>query len=263
MLKNNILSDIGLKSPVPGDRLFKIADKWLILAFVLSIGALLAIYLLGGLLRALFMYAEVPMIWIQLTGLMLPPAGVLAALALSSMLAPAKSLLKHKLHLRRWRWRMIPEMLKFTLKLQLIMIPVAIGTKILFKMLGIEFSEPAMNELLKSCSWTEFALLALIAVVVAPLIEELMFRRVIFGFFYPWTGRLTAFVTTSLLFACVHDAPVLWPALFILGAGMQLVYLRSRSLYPAILLHVFNNSIAVCLITIIRVFPDSTLEKMM
>ncbi|MBN2643228.1 MAG: CPBP family intramembrane metalloprotease [Victivallales bacterium] len=262
MLKNNILSDIGLKYPAPCARSFKIVDKWLILAFVFSIGALINIYLCGGMLLTLLKSAKVPIIWIQLTGFLLLPAGILTALALSSILVPAKHLLKHKLLLRRWRWHMIPEMLKFLLKLQLLIIPVMIGTKILFKMFGIEFSEPAINELLKSCTWTEFALFAFIAVAVAPLTEELMFRRILFGFFYPWTGRLMAFTATSILFACVHDAPVMWPALFILGAGMQLVYLRSRSLYPAIILHVFNNSIAVCLISFIRFFPDSQLAKM-
>lgn len=93
------------------------------------------------------------------------------------------------------------------------------------------------------------------AVLIAPLYEELLFRRVLFGRMWragrPWLGL----VLSSLAFALVHEPPglgsnglattaLLWVAYAGMGAAFAWVYWRTGSLWTAIGAHATNNLLA-------------------
>jgi membrane protease YdiL (CAAX protease family) len=84
--------------------------------------------------------------------------------------------------------------------------------------------------------------------VIAPLGEELFFRGFFFGALRNWHGPILAAVLSGLVFGLVHagSAPVgyLVP-LAIFGFGLCMLYELTGSLYPAIVLHALNNSIAL------------------
>jgi uncharacterized protein len=83
--------------------------------------------------------------------------------------------------------------------------------------------------------------------VVAPICEEFLFRGYIFTALRNWRGTLPAALITGLLFGGVHveSAPVLdLVPLAALGFGLCLVYRYSGSLYPCMIAHSLNNSIA-------------------
>jgi membrane protease YdiL (CAAX protease family) len=88
---------------------------------------------------------------------------------------------------------------------------------------------------------------ALLVCVVAPMAEEFFFRGYFFTALRNWRGTPLAVVLTGLTFGAVHlgSAPVVYlvPLAF-LGMVLCGVYLRTRSLYPCIGLHVVNNSLA-------------------
>ena len=81
--------------------------------------------------------------------------------------------------------------------------------------------------------------------LLAPIVEELVFR----GLFYGWlAGRwsnLVAFVLSSLAFAAAHTEPL--HILLVLPLGFWFGWLRWRtgSLVPTIVAHIINNTIAV------------------
>ena len=77
--------------------------------------------------------------------------------------------------------------------------------------------------------------------VFTPLIEELLFRRIIYGFFLKWGYRF-AFLFTALIFSFCHFFIAGLPGLFVLGLGFQLGYLKFRNLSAAVLLHALFNS---------------------
>jgi membrane protease YdiL (CAAX protease family) len=94
------------------------------------------------------------------------------------------------------------------------------------------------------------ALLVLSAVlicVVAPMCEEFLFRGYMFTALRNWRGTLPAAIVTGLVFGGVHaeSAPVLdLVPLAALGFGLCLLYRYGGSLYPCMIAHSLNNSIA-------------------
>ncbi len=93
-------------------------------------------------------------------------------------------------------------------------------------------------------------LLALAAIAVAPLGEELAFRGVLLAGCMRRMPASWAVLATALLFGCAHlpDFKFAWyaiPSLIIVGVALGWMRLHARSLWPAIVLHATNNAVAV------------------
>jgi len=88
------------------------------------------------------------------------------------------------------------------------------------------------------------------AVVLAPIIEEFVFRGVLFKVFWQRTGRvwLSAFVS-GYLFAVIHPQFLggILP-ITVLGAILAIVYAHTRSLLPCIVIHATNNGLITLLL---------------
>jgi membrane protease YdiL (CAAX protease family) len=88
------------------------------------------------------------------------------------------------------------------------------------------------------------------AVVLAPIIEEFVFRGVLFKVFWQRTGRvwLSAFVS-GYLFAVIHPQFLggILP-ITVLGAILAIVYAHTRSLLPCIVIHAINNGLITLLL---------------
>jgi membrane protease YdiL (CAAX protease family) len=83
--------------------------------------------------------------------------------------------------------------------------------------------------------------------VVAPICEEFLFRGYIFTALRTWRGTWPAAVITGLVFGGVHagSAPTLdLVPLAALGFGLCLLYRYTGSLYPGVVVHSLNNSLA-------------------
>jgi CAAX protease family protein len=125
---------------------------------------------------------------------------------------------------------------------------------IVFVVLTVAWSEvlhPEEEKLLEQLGSNEGALLlalsAALTCVVAPICEEMLFRGYIFTALRNWRGTLPAALITALLFGGVHigSAPVLdLVPLAGLGFGLCLLYRYTGSLYPSIVAHSLNNSLA-------------------
>lgn len=80
-----------------------------------------------------------------------------------------------------------------------------------------------------------------LAAGVAPVVEEIVFRGVLYGWLRRFLSPALGIVLSALVFGAVHGIPQLIPALAVQGAILALVYERTRSLWPSIVLHgVFN-----------------------
>jgi hypothetical protein len=88
-------------------------------------------------------------------------------------------------------------------------------------------------------------LLLLAGVIVAPLVEELFFRGFVFAGLRPRYGWPKAAAISSALFALFHLQPLAILPIFLLGYLFAFLYQRSRSLWPAILMHVLMNALAL------------------
>ena len=88
---------------------------------------------------------------------------------------------------------------------------------------------------------------AALTCVIAPVSEEFLFRGYIFTALRNWRGTLPAALITGALFGGVHAGSA--PAVDLvplagLGFGLCLLYRWTGSLYPCIVVHSLNNSLA-------------------
>ena len=80
------------------------------------------------------------------------------------------------------------------------------------------------------------ALLALAGVLI-PIVEELMFRRLLFGLLRP-IGTVAAMLATALIFAAAHGFLYGLPALLGLGLVFQWQYLHTGNLLTPMMTHI-------------------------
>lgn len=86
------------------------------------------------------------------------------------------------------------------------------------------------------------ATLILLAVIMAPLFEEIIFRGIIQkGLINKGMSPWKAILTAALVFGLVHGNPWQFVGAVLLGCVLGLVYYKTKSLLLPILLHAFNN----------------------
>jgi membrane protease YdiL (CAAX protease family) len=88
-------------------------------------------------------------------------------------------------------------------------------------------------------------LLALGAVVLAPVGEELYFRGRFFDAVHSSYGVAPAIAVTAVIFALLHGLSVLLPAYVILGVGLALLRVRSGGLVAPMIAHAINNGVVL------------------
>lgn len=91
------------------------------------------------------------------------------------------------------------------------------------------------------------AQLAVILVVVCgivPIAEELFFRGFVYGTLRRW-GVGAAAALSAIFFAAVHNQIVHFLPIFLLGIILALLYQRTGSLLPPVMVHAVNNVVAV------------------
>ena len=82
-------------------------------------------------------------------------------------------------------------------------------------------------------------------VIIAPVIEELIFRGVIMHGLMRNYSKLTAVFVSALMFALFHLNPWQFPATFVLGLLLGILMLRTRNIYLCILGHAINNGLVL------------------
>lgn len=78
--------------------------------------------------------------------------------------------------------------------------------------------------------------------VIAPLLEEILFRGIILRGFLSHYSYKTSIVLSALLFAIVHFNQYQIPIAFIFGCFAGWIYYYSRSLWPVIFAHAIYNA---------------------
>jgi membrane protease YdiL (CAAX protease family) len=82
-------------------------------------------------------------------------------------------------------------------------------------------------------------------VIMAPVIEELIFRGIIMHGLMRNYSKFTAVFVSALMFALFHLNPWQFPATFILGLLLGILMLRTRNIYLCILGHAINNGLVL------------------
>ncbi|MGI9087804.1 MAG: CPBP family intramembrane glutamic endopeptidase [Chthoniobacterales bacterium] len=121
------------------------------------------------------------------------------------------------------------------------------------RILGGSSSKQGIVELFNdSQTLQQRVLIIILAVAVAPIVEEFVFRFYLYGVLKRYFGRFAGLVTNSLLFAAVHaHAPSAAP-LFVLGVCFTIAYEWSGSILVSMTMHALFNSLTLTALA----FPD-------
>lgn len=90
--------------------------------------------------------------------------------------------------------------------------------------------------------------LAITLVIIAPFVEETLFRGAIFHYVRGRVGVVSGAIISGALFAMAHLSPPLFPELFFLGVAFALVVHITGSLYSSMFLHAINNAFVLVVI---------------
>lgn len=91
-------------------------------------------------------------------------------------------------------------------------------------------------------------LTSLCTVIVMPAVEEILFRRILFGWLERRTSVVAAVIGSAIFFGAAHIAPPVVLLQFLIGlAAATLVYVH-RTLWASLALHVFNNGIVTAIV---------------
>lgn len=106
---------------------------------------------------------------------------------------------------------------------------------------------PVLYQFLTAPSPADRALLLFQTAVVAAVVEELMFRGVLFPALWARWGVWRGAAIAAAVFALAHPTlPAGFLPLWTLGMGFTFVFLRSGSLVPGIVMHGLNNGLLLC-----------------
>ena len=119
-------------------------------------------------------------------------------------------------------------------------------------MLNIKATPQDFQVMLLHCDTNSFILLSIAAIVVAPIIEEIIFRKLLYDYLSLKFGFVLSAFVVGILFAGVHFALLQFPALFIMSIILQLTYKKFNSIYPCILIHSFHNSTSIFFISLVK-----------
>jgi len=85
-------------------------------------------------------------------------------------------------------------------------------------------------------------------VIIAPIVEEIVFRGLLFGALAKNLGILGSAVITALLFGAIHGDMILFPTLVAIGFVAAVAYAATGNLWVAIVLHAANNALGAAFV---------------
>ena len=109
-------------------------------------------------------------------------------------------------------------------------------------------THPIIWMLAEAESSSMIVLLVLGACVIAPFFEEILFRGYLFQVLRERVGGTLSILVSSLIFAALHPSPFTILPLFSLACILCLLYARTGSLWPSVILHALHNGVSVFLV---------------
>lgn len=94
-------------------------------------------------------------------------------------------------------------------------------------------------------SWTRLVLALITASIVAPVIEELLFRGVLYGWLRTRWSAVGGVILSAAVFSAAHAIPLILASIFVVGLTLAIVYEKTKSTLATMTLHSLFNTIGV------------------
>lgn len=103
---------------------------------------------------------------------------------------------------------------------------------------------------------TQRILIIVLAVAIAPIAEEFLFRFFLYGVLKRYCGKLAALLANALLFAAVHAHLPSFGPLFVLGSCFTLAFEWSGSILVSMTMHALFNALTLTALAFPDLFPQ-------
>jgi membrane protease YdiL (CAAX protease family) len=134
----------------------------------------------------------------------------------------------------------------------LIMVAMMLTLRVGHFIYGPDYQMPRHEELENLSEYPQLLsriLVTVVAVIIAPVLEELLFRgllqTMIRSFLNVKNSAWPAIAISSALFVSMHVNQSHWPALYVLGLAMGYAYEKSGSLFRPIFIHMLFNATSI------------------
>lgn len=156
--------------------------------------------------------------------------------------------------------------LKLTLKawpaITLITVALCCLTQNIAKLFGIELPDQSIIDIVKAYAGWNWRFVFIVAqiVIILPVIEELLFRGLLFKLPSRWGGKgatITAVIVSSVLFSAAHYIDQPFPdsafiALFAFGIAQCWLYRKTNAIWSPMLNHALFNLTNLLLMFIVE-----------
>lgn len=126
-------------------------------------------------------------------------------------------------------------------------IPIIYLISLTSKLLLFEYEEQKLVTDLKNSADLDIKLVISI-ILIAPIIEEIIFRSFIYRLIKRYTNILLSSLLTALLFGLIHDNILAFTILFMLSIFLTYMYEKYGNLIYSILTHMFFNTLMLIFI---------------
>jgi hypothetical protein len=132
----------------------------------------------------------------------------------------------------------------------------AIVNLILRAIIG-DFENPQIAGLTdpRGFSWVNFGFVFVVGAIIAPIAEEILFRGLLYQWLREHTNVVVAVILSGAIFSAAHVYPVVLPPLFAVGVVFAAVFEWTKSLWITILLHFFQNALAISMFFVLQANP--------
>lgn len=125
-------------------------------------------------------------------------------------------------------------------------------TLIVMLALGMPLENPQLEFLLpEDITGVQAFGMILLAGVIAPFGEEVLFRGVLYQYLRDKWGVFAGVILSSLIFGLIHLNLAVGLTAFLLGILLAVFFEYSRSLWTSVLIHAMNNSARIALLYLI------------
>ena len=121
-----------------------------------------------------------------------------------------------------------------------------------------DFENPQIEALTdpNGFSWLNFAVVFTVGAIIAPIVEEMLFRGLLYQWLRSHTSVVVAIIASGAIFSVVHVYPVILLPLFVVGVVLAAVFEWTQSLWITILLHFFQNAMAISIFFVLQANPN-------
>jgi membrane protease YdiL (CAAX protease family) len=156
------------------------------------------------------------------------------------------------LNTKRW-WPVIRTALKGYLGVFPWLMGLVVTVAAVWRWLDLPVPEQPIYELLflEDRLWV-LSLTVLLACVIGPIAEELLFRGILYPMLRRKTSRVFSMLVSGACFSVIHGSPVGFLPILVLGCVFADLYERTGSLWAPISIHVLHNSFMLSMAMVVR-----------